>query len=39
MRRNKKLKAQTYNWKDSANFGDQLLFFDLVANFLFLSLR
>ncbi len=30
---------ETYNWKDSANLADQLLFLDLVANFLFLSLR
>lgn len=29
----------THYWKLSLNLGDQLLFLDLVANFLFLSLR
>ncbi len=29
----------THYWKLSPNLGDQLLFLDLVANFLFLSLR
>lgn len=31
--------VNTHYWTLSANLGDQALFLDLVANFLFLSLR
>lgn len=32
-------RVNTHYWTLSANLGDQALFLDLVANFLFLSLR
>lgn len=34
-----KFDLETYKWNVSLNFGDQLLFFDFVANFLFLSFK